>query len=124
MSKISLGLAAAALVAFAVFAGSSPRVVVHAQNNAALVYHECPADLGLAGIGGFTFQYCFDSVDTSSGNGNASFHGVLLDPTTAPSKSTHITGFGCETDGGAFTTDTELDVTPSGNVEGTCKSHP
>lgn len=122
MSKISLGLTAVALLALAVLAGPSSRVV-YAQNNAAVVTHECPTDIGVALIGGFLFQYCFDSAVTSSGNGNGSFHGSLLDPTTSPSRAVHISGFGCDP-GNGLTTDTELTVTPSGRVDGTCKVHP
>ena len=90
----------------------------------AVVFHTCPGTPFLSSVGGFTFSYCFDDVVTPSGNANANFHGDLVAGSTAPSQATKVTGFGCTAGfptGDRFTTDTQLVVTPSGEVNGTCK---
>jgi hypothetical protein len=91
----------------------------------AIHYASCPDTVFTTEVGGFTFNYCFTDVATPSGNANAHFHGNLVDPATAPSKATKVAGFGCfasyPVDG--YTTDTSFVVTPSGEVNGTCKFH-
>lgn len=124
MSKIYLGLAAVALTAFAVIAGSPSRVV-HAQSNGAFVLHTCPAGPGEAGfesIGGYEFTFCDDETDATIDIGNFTFHGSLVDPSTAPGHTVIIRGFNCATIEGV-TTDSEVIITPSGAVEGSCTAH-
>jgi hypothetical protein len=96
------------------------------SDNAAVQYVSCPDTSFTSTLGSFTFNYCFFDVSNSSGNANAVFQGTLVDGSTAPSKATTFTGFGCSAafPGGGFTTDTRAVITPSGNVNGNCKFHP
>lgn len=119
----------AVTVAIVVVSAETP---AHATDNGAVVFHTCPVTLGTVTVpvnvtvGGFTFNYCFDDSVTPSGDATAHFHGTLVNPSTAPSQATDVTGFSCEAGfptGDRFTTDTQLVVTPSGEVNGTCKFH-
>jgi len=114
---------AAVIAAVGVGLGASQAIA----DNGALRYVSCPDTTFTDTVGGFTINYCFQDVVTSSGNANALLSGVLVDPSTAPSKATTVAGFGCIADFGnggvLITTDTRLTVTPSGNVNGTCKFH-
>jgi hypothetical protein len=112
----------AVLVGGAAFAAGVPAAV--ADSNAVQVV-PCRGTVFTITEGGFTFTYCFTDVVTPSGNANAHFHGSLVDPTTAPSRATKVSGFLC-TAGyphGDNTTDSRLVVTPDGTVNGICKFH-
>jgi hypothetical protein len=98
-------------------------------DNGSVHYVSCPDTSFVSNVGGYTFEYCFSDVVTSSGNANAHFQGQLLDPAAAPAKATTIEGFGCTAGYNppsfyGSTTDTRLVVTPSGKVNGSCKFHP
>lgn len=123
MSKMNLGLTVLTLSGLALVAGLSPNAA-HAQNDdgPAVVYHACPTEYGELTIGAYDVEYCFDSTATPSGNGNATFHGYLIDKSTAPKKTDTVSGFACYA-GNGITYDTELTVTPSGRILGVCKAH-
>ena len=123
MSKISLGLSVVALAALAVFAGLSSRAVVHAQSDdVAMVIHYCPTEVASHHLDGYHYEYCFDSVQTSGGPEHASFHGELIAPSTPPTITVRITtGWHCLFEDGRLSTEQELTITPSGNVEGECR---
>ena len=72
----------------------------------------------------FTFDYCFQDVITPSGNANAQFHGTLASP--PPDRATTVRGFSCNAGHpfGLTTTNSKIVVTPSGQVNGTCKFRP
>ena len=115
MKKLLIGAAAAALAG----------VSMMAPANADGAVHYGPGCFGPVTISGFTFNYCFSDVATPSDNANARFKGELL--SAPPGKATKVEGFGCEAafpSLSGFTTDTQLIVTPSGNVSGYCKFHP
>jgi hypothetical protein len=101
----------------------APALATAEPGGGAVVERICP-ELGPAIIEGFEFTYCADEVQTPSGKANANFHGELTStsPRPAPEKATTVTGFGCDTTYG-ITEDTRLVVTPSGQVNGTCKLH-
>ena len=121
LSSLAAAIAACGLVVGVTAAGADP-------GGGAIVFHSCPdtSSFPPAVEGGFEFNFCFDDTVTPSGKANASFHGSLVDPTTAPSKATTVSGFGCEADypgGSDVTTDVRMVVTPSGQINGTCKFH-
>ena len=122
MSKMNLGLTVLALSGVALLAGLSPHAANAQSDDSAVVFHACPTEYGEITIGGYDFEYCFDLTDSASGKGNATFHGYLVDRSTAPRKTITVTGFDCFT-GDGDTTDSELTVTPSGHILGVCKSH-
>lgn len=122
MSKMNLGITAIALSGIVLMSGLSTRTAQAQSDEAAVVYHACPSAYGELSLGGYDFEYCFDSTTTPSGNSNAQFHGFLVDTTTAPRKTAKLSGFGCSA-GGEITYDTELSVTPSGEIHGSCKLH-
>lgn len=122
MSKMKFGLTAVVLSGLGLISGLSTSTA-HAQSDqGAVVYHACPAELGELTIDGYDFQYCFDLTATPSGNGNGSFHGELLDLSTAPAKTVTVTGFPCWA-GFGVTYETKLTITPSGQIHGSCESH-
>ncbi len=113
-----LAIAASAVALTTPTAGADP-------GNGALRYVACPF-VAAQELDGFMFNMCFSDVVTPSGNANAHFHGSLVDPTTAPSRTVVFTGFECFA---AFpnltivTTDSRVVFTPSGQVSGTCFFH-
>jgi hypothetical protein len=98
---------------------------VHAQSeDEALVLHGCPDTITFEGHSvGYAYEVCADIVFTPSGNINATFHGALLDPSTAPSKAVIVTGFPCEYNN-ELTHDSQVVITPDGSVNGRCEVHP
>lgn len=111
----------AAFGLFFVAGGSlSNQTRAHAQ---ATVETFCPADQSNFGaFGPYQFYYCFDEVQTPNGKANVSFHGALTEESAVPSKTLHLSGFEYGTSDGP-TTDCQLVITPSGEVNGTCKLH-
>ena len=112
------------IVSFAfglLFVGPGP---VRAQSDGgALVLHGCPDTITFPGKSeGYTYKVCADIVFTPSGNINASLHGELLDPTTAPSEAVVVRDFPCAY-GDKTTYDSQIVITPDGNVEGHCFLH-
>ena len=122
MSKVKFGLTAMMLSGIGLVSGLSTSTARAQNDGAAVVYHACPAEDGEISIDGYDFQYCVDLTDTPSGNGDASLHGSLIDPSTAPSKAVTVTGFPCYA-GYGITYDTKLTITPSGEIHGSCKYH-
>jgi hypothetical protein len=90
----------------------------------AIVLHGCPDTYVVAGHSdGLTYQVCADIVFTPSGNINATLHGELFDPGTAPSQAVVARGWPCVY-GDKTTYDSQIVITPSGNVTGYCRLHP
>lgn len=104
-----------------VFLGPSP---VRAQSDGgALVLHGCPDTITFPGTSdGYAYQVCADIVFTPSGNVNATLHGELLDPSSAPSKAVIVRDFPC-TYGDQTTNDSQIVITPDGSVNGYCRLH-
>lgn len=108
------------------FVGQRP---VEAQSqDGALVLHGCPDTITYQGRSvkdgqTYTYSVCADITFTPSGNVDATFHGSLVDPSTAPSHSVIVRDFPCQYNGGV-THDSEVVITPDGNVEGRCALHP
>ena len=100
-----------------------PRAV-HAQSNGgALILHGCPDTLIFPGTtDGLTYQVCADIVFTPSGDINATLHGALLDPSTAPSQTIVVRDWPC-TYGDETTNDSQIVITPDGSVTGYCRLH-
>jgi hypothetical protein len=118
--KIGKRVAALVAVAGSTLALGIGTALPASAEDGAIVVRTCPEGTFTASVGGFGFTYCFDEVQTPGGNANAHFHGSLINPATAPDRATTITGFRCNTTDGV-TTDTRLVVTPSGEVNGTCR---
>lgn len=99
---------------------------VHAQSaddDGALVLHGCPDTITFNGHSdGYAYNVCADIVFTPSGNINATLHGDLLDPTTAPPSAVIVRDFPCEYNG-TITYDSQVVITPDGNVNGYCELH-
>jgi len=97
---------------------------VHAQSTeGALVLNGCPATSTFYGKSeGYTYQVCADIVFTPTGNINATLHGALLDPATAPSQTVIVTDFPCEYNGQS-SNQSQVVITPDGNVNGFCQLH-
>ena len=97
---------------------------VHAQSSdGALVLHGCPDTITYEGHSdGYAYDVCADIVFTPSGNVNATFHGSLIDPTTAPTKAVVVRDFPCEYNG-EVTYDSQVVITPDGSVNGRCELH-
>ncbi len=101
-----------------------PKTSAHAAENEVVVFHTC-SDLTTdtdtsftSTVGGFTFSYCFKAL-TPSSNATASFHGTLVDRSTAPARATIVRGFPVIIPPNpVLFTDTQLVVTPSGEVNG------
>jgi hypothetical protein len=98
---------------------------VHAQSGeGALVLHDCPDMTTFHGQSdGYEYAVCADIVFAPSGNVNATFHGSLVDPTTAPSSAVIVRDFPCAY-GSQETNDSEVVITPDGSVNGRCELHP
>lgn len=96
----------------------------HAQSDGgAFVLHGCPDTAVFPGRSdGLTYQVCADIVFTPSGDINATLHGTLLDPATAPSQAIVVRDFPC-TYGDQTTNDSQIVITPDGNVNGYCWLH-
>lgn len=97
----------------------------HAQSDGggALVLHGCPDMLVFPGHSdGYTYEVCADIVFTPSGNVNATLHGQILDPVTGPSKAIIERDWPCVY-GDLTTTDSQIVITPDGNVTGYCRLH-
>lgn len=122
MSKMNLGLTAIMLSGVALISALSPSAARAQSDGGAVVYHACPTEYGEISFGGYDFEYCFDSTETPNGTANASFHGHLVDRTTAPKKAVTLTAIPCYA-GNGFTYDSELTITPSGQIHGICKNH-
>ena len=98
---------------------------VHAAQSeqGALVIHGCPDTVTFYGRSvGYTYNVCADITFTPSGDVNATLHGELLDPSTAPSHAVIVRDFPCEYKG-EVTYDSEIIITPDGSVNGRCDSH-
>lgn len=97
---------------------------VHAQSaDGALVIHGCPETSTFYGQSvGYTYQVCADIVFTPSGKVNATLHGTLLDPATAPSQAVIVRDFPCEYNNQSAN-DSQIVITPDGQVNGFCKVH-
>lgn len=134
VKKISLvrgiALALFVLAVLVVF----PQTHARADETEGIVFHTC-SDLSTSTdtsftstVGGFTFSYCFNDLPPSpSSNTIVSFHGTLVDLSTAPSQATIITGFPVVFQvppTPIFVFDTQLVVTPSGQVNGTSTTPP
>ena len=130
VKKISLvrgiALALFVLAVLVVF----PQTAARADETGVVVFHLC-SDLSTSTdtsftstVGGFTFSYCFDVLPPSS-NATLSFHGTLVDLSTAPLQATIVTGFPVSfPPTPVFVFDTRLVVTPSGQVNGTSTTPP
>ena len=96
----------------------------HAQAvQGALVLHDCPTTSTFYGqTDGYTYQVCADIVFTPSGDVNATFHGALLDPSTAPSQPVISTDFPCAYNG-QTSNESHVVITPDGTVNGSCQLH-
>jgi hypothetical protein len=93
-----------------------------AQSGGALVLHMCP-DMTTEGHSlGYAYNVCADIVFTPSDNVNATFHGSLIDPSTAPSHAVIVRDFPCSYNG-QETNDSQLVITPDGSVNGRCELH-
>src|SRR5581483_7708176 len=89
----------------------------------AVVLHGCPDTVTFPGRSdGYTYQVCADIVFTPSGNINATLHGELLDPATAPSQAVIVRDFPCVY-GDQTTDDSQIVITPDGSVNGYCRLH-
>ena len=105
------------------FLFSQKPVQAQSEGDGALVLHGCPDTTVIEGHSiGYAYEVCADIVFTPSGNVNASFHGALLDPSTAPSHAVIVRGFPCAY-GPAETNDSQLVITPDGSVNGRCELH-
>lgn len=114
-----IGPLAFALVLF----GSSP-VRAQSDGSGALVLHGCPDTAVFPGRSdGLTYTVCADIVFTPSGDINATLHGALLDPATAPSQAVIVQDFPC-TYGDQTTHDSQIVITPDGTVNGTAAFTP
>lgn len=110
-------------LALGVFLFGQRPVQAQSEGGDALVLHGCPDTTTFYGKSdGYTYQVCADIVFTPSGNVNATFHGSLLDPSTAPSSAVIVEGFPC-TYNNQVTHDSQVVITPDGNVEGRCALH-
>ena len=117
---VALALSVLAVAVMVVSPGSSAKAD---SPDSAFVFHSCPdKSFFPTTIGGFHIVYCFDEIQTSSGNATAILHGDLVSPSTPPDQATIITGWRCRTTNG-ITFDTRLVVNPSGEVNGTCHFH-
>lgn len=111
---VNLGLA---LVLF------GPRSVRAQSDGGALVLHGCPDTATFPGQSvGYTYQVCADIVFTPKGDVNATLHGALLDPATAPSQAVIVRDFPCAY-GDQTTYDSQIVITPDGGVNGYCRLH-
>ncbi|GAC1432813.1 MAG: hypothetical protein NVSMB62_29370 [Acidobacteriaceae bacterium] len=111
-------------LALGVFLFGQKPVQAQSDGGEALVLHGCPDMTTFYGkSAGYTYQVCADIVFTPSGNVNATFHGSLLDPSTAPSSAVIVEGFPCGYKN-QLTYDSQVVITPDGNVEGRCELHP
>lgn len=115
--KCGLALSAFCVVLF------GPRPVRAQSDGGALVLHGCPDTATFPGTSeGYSYQVCADIVFTPSGNVNATLHGALLDPTTAPSQAIIVRDFPCAY-GDQTTYDSQVVITPDGSVNGYCRLH-
>lgn len=102
---------------------AGPGRVQAQSDDGALVLHGCPDTIVYEGHSdGYAYEVCADIVFTPSGNVNATFHGSLVDPTTAPSHAVVVDDFPCEYNG-ETTYDSQVEITPDGTVNGRCELH-
>ena len=93
------------------------------SGSGALVLQGCPNTTTFFGRSdGLVYQVCADIVFTPNGGVNATFHGALLDPATAPSQALIVSSFPCAYNG-QITHDSQLAISPDGTVNGYCKLH-
>lgn len=102
---------------------AAPRPAPAQSDGGALVLHGCPDTFTVVGHSyGIAYQVCADIVFTPSGDVNASLHGALLDPATAPTQTVVVRDFPCVY-GNQSTNDSQIVITPDGNVNGYCRLH-
>jgi len=122
MSTLMLRLAIAA-GATALSAGALLLVSAPAYADGAVHYTPCKdgASPQFFDNGQYTFTYCFSETGSPSGNGNAAYHGTLISP--ASGQRAVIENVACfsSTGSGSGVTTTDIKISPSGNVNGTCK---
>lgn len=100
-----------------------PRPVRAQSDGGALVLQGCPDTATFPGRSdGYTYQVCADIVFTPSGNINATLHGALLDPASAPAQTIIVQDFPCAY-GDQTTDDSQIVITPDGSVNGYCRLH-
>ena len=102
---------------------AAPRQASAQSSDGALVLNGCPATTTFYGRSdGYTYQVCADIVFTPSGNVNATLHGALLNPATAPSQPVIVRNFPCAYNGQS-SNQSQIVITPDGNDNGYCQLH-
>ena len=126
MSPHKLGPLSFKLAAFTFTLGillAAPRPARAQSNSGALVLQGCPNTTTFFGRSdGLVYQVCANIVFTPTGDVNATFHGALLDPTSAPSQALIVSNFPCAYNN-QTTHDSQLVISPDGTVNGFCKLH-
>lgn len=111
-------------LALGLFLSASRTGRAQSDGGGALVLHGCPDTYVVPGHSdGMSYQVCADIVFAPDGNINATLHGELLDPATAPSQAVVARDWPCQY-GDKITYDSLIVITPDGNVTGYCRLHP
>lgn len=108
-------------LALGLFLSASRTGRAQSDGGGTIVLHGCPDTLVFPGHSdGYTYDVCADIVFTPSGNINATLHGRILEPATGPSQAIVARDWPCVY-GDQTTTDSQIVITPDGNVTGYCR---